>query len=52
MVNQQQMHRTMRGAHLLLQVRAQVMNGDPRDTFQRWYPKMKAGSEDPLCRLA
>jgi hypothetical protein len=27
---------------------AQLMNGDLRDTFQRWYPGMKAGSEDPL----
>jgi hypothetical protein len=51
MVKQQQMHWTERGAHLLLQVRAQVMNGDLRDTFRRWYPGMKAGSEEPI-RLA
>ena len=52
MVKQQQMHWTERGAHLLLQVRAQVMNGDLRDTFRRWYPGMKADSEDPLRRVA
>jgi len=52
MVKQQQMHWTERGAHLLLQVRAQVMNGDLRSTFRRWYPGMKAGSEDPLRRVA
>ena len=52
MVKQQQMHWTERGAHLLLQVRAQVMNGDLRDTFRRWYPGMKASSEDPLRRVA
>jgi hypothetical protein len=44
MVKQQQMHWTERGAHLLLQVRAQVMNGDLRNTFRRWYPGMNAGS--------
>jgi hypothetical protein len=52
MVKQQQMHWAERGAHLLLQVRAQVMNGDLRDTFRRWYPGMKPGSEDPLRRVA
>jgi TnpA family transposase len=36
----------------LLRLRAQVMNGDLRDTFRRWYPGMKAGSEDPLRRVA
>ena len=44
MVKQQQMHWTERGA--------QVMNGDLRDTFRRWYPGMKASSEDPLRRVA
>jgi hypothetical protein len=48
MVKRQQMHWTERGAHLLLQVRAQVMNGDLRNTFRRCYPGMKAGSEDSL----
>jgi hypothetical protein len=40
----QQMHWTVRGA--------QVMNSDLRDTFRRWYPGMKASSEDPLRRVA
>ena len=52
MVKQQQMHWTERGANLLLQVRAQVMNGDLCDTFRRWYPGMRPGSEDPLRRVA
>jgi hypothetical protein len=52
MVKRQQMHWTKRGAHLLLQVRAQVMNGDLRGTFRRWYPGMKVGSEDPIRRAA
>jgi hypothetical protein len=29
-----------KGAHLLLQVRAQVLNEDLRSTFERWYPAM------------
>ena len=42
MVKKQQMRWTERGAHLLLQVRTQVLNEDLRTTFQRWYPGMKA----------
>ena len=45
MVKQQQMHWTERGAHLLLQVRVQVMNGDLRQTFGRWYPGMNMAAE-------
>jgi len=30
------------GAHLLLQVRTQVLNEDFRETFHRWYPGLKA----------
>jgi hypothetical protein len=45
------MHWTERGAHLLLQVRVQVMNGDLRQTFSRRYPGMKA-AEEPLALVA
>src|SRR5215470_16248991 len=38
MVKKQQMRWTKKGAHLLLQVRAQVLNDDLRATFERWYP--------------
>jgi hypothetical protein len=40
MVKKQQMRWTKQGAHLLLQVRAQVLNDDLRATFERWYPTM------------
>ena len=40
MVKQQQMRWTKQGAHLLLQVRTQTLNDEPRDTFCRWYPGM------------
>ena len=38
MVKKQQMRWSPRGAHLLLQIRAQVLNNDLHSTFQRWYP--------------
>jgi hypothetical protein len=39
-VKKQQMRWTQAGAHLLLQVRLQVINQDWQSTFQRWYPGM------------
>ena len=45
MVKKQQMRWSERGAHLLLQVRTQVLNGDLRQWFSRWYPGMEEGSE-------
>jgi hypothetical protein len=44
-VKKQQMRWTQRGAHLLLQTRTQVLNGDLRKTFCRWYPGMTSDSE-------
>jgi hypothetical protein len=41
MVKKQQMRWTKMGAHLLLQVRSQVLNDDLRATFERWYPSME-----------
>ena len=38
MVKKQQMTWTPEGAHLLLQVRTQVLNGTWEDTFRAWYP--------------
>jgi hypothetical protein len=40
MVKKQQMRWTKQGAHLLLQVRTQVLNADLRPTFEQWYPAM------------
>ena len=37
MVKKQQMRWSPRGAHLLLQIRAQVLNDDLPDVFRRWY---------------
>jgi len=38
MVKKQQMRWSQRGAHLLLQIRTRVLNGDWEDVFHRWYP--------------
>ena len=50
MVKKQQMRWSPRGAHLLLQIRTQVLNHDLADTFQRWYPGlMPAVDEQSLA---
>jgi hypothetical protein len=52
MVKKQQMRWTEWGAHLLLQVRTQVLNEDFRGTFHRWFPGLKADPaqvEDPAA---
>jgi hypothetical protein len=52
MVKQQQMQWTPEGAHLLLQVRIQVLNADWEDTFRHWYPNFRpvqtVGTATPL----
>jgi hypothetical protein len=35
------------GAHLLLQVRTQVLNDDFQRTFERWYSGLKTDIESP-----
>ena len=44
-VKKQQMRWTPRGAHLLLQTRTKVLNGDLEDTFRRWYPAFRSTTE-------
>lgn len=48
-VKKQQMRWTPRGAHLLLQVRTQVLNGELRASFQQWYPRFGAEVQEPLA---
>jgi len=52
MVKKQQMRWSERGAHLLLQVRTQVLNEDLRNTFCRWYPGMQNLSGDAELKEA
>ena len=41
MAKHQQMQWSQRGAHLLLQVRTQVLNEEWENTFRRWYPAFR-----------
>jgi hypothetical protein len=41
MVKHQQMQWTQRGAHLLLQIRTQVLNEEWEESFRRWYPAFR-----------
>ncbi len=42
MVKKQQMKWSQRGAHLLLQIRTRVLNGEWEETFRQWYPGFRA----------
>jgi len=41
-VKKQQMHWTLRGAHLLLQTRTKVLNEELEAAFRPWYPLFRA----------
>jgi hypothetical protein len=45
MVKKQQMRWSQRGAHLLLQIRTRVLNGDWEDVFRSWYPGFRAQTQ-------
>lgn len=51
-VKKQQMRWTKRGAHLLLQVRVQVLNDDWQTTFLNWYPHMSSHGQASLPHQA
>ena len=40
-VKKQQMHWTLRGAHLLRQTRTKVLNNELEEVFRRWYPQFR-----------
>src|SRR6266567_4074649 len=48
MVKKQQMQWSKRGAHLLLQIRTRVLNGEWEATFRTWYPGFRAHTQ-PLA---
>jgi hypothetical protein len=52
MVKQQQMQWTQRDAHLLLQIRTRVLNGEWEETFRRWYPGFRQKSEQQPVQKA
>jgi hypothetical protein len=49
MVKKQQMRWTPRGAHLLLQIRAKVLNDDLVGAFRRWHPGFGGTEEAKLA---
>ena len=48
-VKKQQMRWTPRGAHLLLQVRVNVLNNDLQEAFQRWHPGLSLSHQNKLA---
>jgi hypothetical protein len=48
-VKKQQMRWTPRGAHLLLQIRVQALNGDLHGVFERWYSGLGGKHSQPLA---
>ena len=51
-VKKQQIRWIRRGAHLLLQTRVQLLKGDLRKSFCRWYPKMKLDQAGSVQEMA
>jgi hypothetical protein len=49
MVKKQQMRWSQRGAHLLLQIRTRVLNGEWEDTFRQWYPGFRTQRQPALA---
>ena len=49
MVKKQPMRWSQKGAHLLLQVRTQVLNAELRETFREWYPEMDSQRANEDC---
>jgi hypothetical protein len=45
MVKKQQMRWSQRGAHLLLQIRTRVLNGEWEATFRAWYPGFRSHAQ-------
>ena len=45
MVKKQQMRWSQRGAHLLLQIRTRVLNGEWEATFRTWYPAFRSHAQ-------
>ncbi len=46
-VKRQQMQWTQKGAHLLLQTRTKVLDGDLEDIFRGWYPQFRSQPAPP-----
>jgi hypothetical protein len=48
----QQMQWSPKGAHLLLQMRTRVLNGELEQMFRNWYPGFRAANDEKLKKVA
>ena len=48
----QQMQWSPKGAHLLLQMRTRVLNGELEQTFREWHPGFRAKNDENLVKAA
>ncbi len=48
----QQMQWSPKGAHLLLQMRTRVLNGELEQTFRQWHPSFQAVNNKKLKKVA
>jgi hypothetical protein len=48
----QQMQWSPRGAHLLLQMRTKVLNGELEQTFREWHPGFRAVNDEKFKKVA
>ena len=51
-VKKEQMQWTREGAHLLLQTRTAVLNGELEKQFQQWYPNFRSSGSEELKTAA
>ena len=51
-VKKQQMQWTKEGAHLLLQTRTAMLNGELEKQFQKWYPNFRSSGGEELKMAA
>ena len=48
----QQMQWSPKDAHLLLQMRTRVLNGELEQTFRDWYPGFRAANDEKIKKVA
>jgi hypothetical protein len=48
----QQMQWSPKGAHLLLQMRTRVLNGELEQTFRDWHPGFRAANDEKIKKVA
>jgi hypothetical protein len=48
----QQMQWSPKGAHLLLQMRTRVLNGELEQMFRNWYPGFRAANDEKIKKVA